>query len=410
MPRIFNCGVFSVVRPINLCIICKGGRNLCGNRVCPLMPRIRAAPDIQKRVGQDFFGPSYNVFIGRMGYPRVNVGPMAAIEEKPNLDSPREWLGMDYQKIVELRSLLIRSKQREGIFSRSRFVGEVQELAMASKPTDVEMRFKKRPVYRVSFSDVVQPMGPSAPLEKLTITENPRIPRRVDSIVSDELKAAEACYELYRKGTDVYKITTIFSSGALGLEQNKKLVPTRWSITGLDDIIAKELMKGIRGFPSVNEYLVFESRYLDNHFVILLMPGSWEFENFEAWAPGSTWSFNLKKTEILEEYEPFRGRTKYADKEGGGYYASRIACTEKLHQMRRQARVVVFREVYEGYVIPLGVFVVRETARKAYLKKPRKFATREEALKYCNSMLRVPVEEYMKQSVILKQKRLEDFA
>lgn len=398
-----------MVSPVNLCIICKGGRNLCGNRICPLMPRIRAAPGVQKRVKQDFFGPSYNVFVGRFGYPNVNVGPMAALEEKPNLDSPGEWLGMSYQKIIELRSLLIRSKQREGVFSRSRLVEETQQLAMASKPTDVEMHFRKKPVYRVSFSDVVQPMGPSAPLERLRITENPRIPRKVDSIVSDELKAAEASYEMYKGGMDVYKITTIFSSGALGMGEGKKMVPTRWSITSLDDMLAKELMKDIRGFPSINEYMVFESQYLDNHFVILLMPGSWEFENFEAWAPGSTWSFNLKKTEILEEYEPFRGRTRYADKEGGGYYASRIACTEKLKDMHRQARVVVFREVYEGYVIPLGVFVVRETARKAYQGKPRRFATKEEALKYCDSRLRISIREYTKSSRMLQQKRLGDF-
>lgn len=398
-----------MVKPANLCIICKGGRSLCGNSVCPLLPRIRAAPEIERMVKQDFFGPSYNIFVGRMGYPNVNVGPMAALEERPNLDSPGSWLGMSYQGIIELRSLLIRSRQKEGIFSRSRLAEDSRQLAMASRPTDIEMRFRRRPSYNVSFSDVVQPMGPSAPLERLTITENPKIPKLIDSVVSDELKASEACYKLYKGGSDIYKITTIFSSGALGLEDNKKLVPTRWSITSLDDIIAKELMGEIRAFPSINEYLVFESQYLDNHFVILLMPGSWEFENFEAWAPGSTWSFNLKKTEIIEEYEPFGGRTRYAEREGGGYYASRIACAEFLHKIRRQARVVVFREVYEGYVIPLGVFVVRETARDAYKKGPIKFSTREEALNYITSRLRVSIDEYVKRSIILQQKKLTDF-
>lgn len=397
-----------MVSSARLCLICKGGRNLCGHPVCPLLPRFRIEPRMQK-VSKEFFGPSYSVFVGRQGYPNVNIGPLAAIEERPDLDRPGAWFGRDYSDIIELRSLLLRSKQRESVKSRSRFVQESQELVLASRPTDVEMSFKKKPVYRVSFSDVVQPMGPSAPLEKLRIAENPHVPRRVDRIVSDELKANQAGFQLYEGGLDVYKVSTILSSGVLGLKENKKLVPTRWGITGTDDMVAKELMGQVRVYPSVNEYLVFESRYLDNHFVILMMPGSWEFENFEAWAPGSMWSQNLKQTEILEEYEPFSGRTKYAELEGGGYYASRIACVEKLRDMKRQARVVVFREIYEGYVIPLGVWVVRETARSAYRKKPVVFPAKEEALKYINSRLRVPVSEYKKQSRILRQKRLSDF-
>lgn len=374
------------------------------------MSRMRMEPRVKEKVGQDFFGPGMNLFVGRYGYPRVNLGPMGAMDDKPNLDSPGQWLGMEYQKIVELRSMLIRSKQKIGIFSRERFVQENQELAMASRPTDIEMHFKKKPVYRVSFSDIVQPMGPSAPLERLRIAENPRIPRKVDAIVSDELKASDAGFMLYKKGEDVYKVTSILSSGALGIGERKKLVPTRWSITGTDDIITKELLKEVRGFPSINEFMVFEAEHLSNHFVVLLMPGNWEFENFEAWAPGTPWCFNMKNTEIIEEYEPFRGRTKYADKEGGGYYASRIACVEYLHRIRRQGRALVFREVYEGYCVPLGVWVVRETARRAYQAKPRGFATMGEALKYCSSRMRIPVEEYRKSSVMLRQKRIQDFS
>jgi len=398
-----------MVSPARLCLMCKGGRQLCGHSPCPLLPKFGVEKRLEGKMGREFFGPSYSVFVGRYGYPRVNVGPMVAVEEKPGLDSPNQWLDRDYGDIVELRSLLLRSKQREAVRSRSRLVLESQELVLASRPTDVEMAFKKDPVYRVSFSDVVQPMGPSALLDRMRVTENVHVPRKVDKIVSDELKASEQSYELYKTGQDVYKISAILSSGALGLEKNKKLVPTRWGITTSDSIIAKELMKNVREYPPINEHIVFESKHLDNHFVILMMPGSWEFENFEAWTPGSMWSQNLKKTEILEEYEPFKGRTKYAELEGGGYYASRIACVEKLHEMKRQARVVVFREIYEGYVVPLGVWVVRQTARSAYKNKPHKFATLKEALEHINKRLRLPVSEYRKQSKILGRKTLLDF-
>jgi hypothetical protein len=397
------------MKSANLCLICKGGKALCGHKVCPKLASMSIKPKVQG-MDTDFFGPSISVFIGRYGYPDVFAGPMATFvpEEKYN-DDPSTWFEMSYPDIVEMRSTLLRSKLKQNIFSRGKFVQENQELAMSVKPTDVEMEFYKKPVYRMSFSAMVQPMGPSANLKKLDITENPKIPKKVDYIVSDDLKAADASFELYKTEINTYKITTILSSGALGLEQNRKLVPTRWSITATDDIIAKNLIAGVKDFKSVNKYQVYESKNLDNHFVILLMPGNWEYEGFEAWAPGTVWSQGLKEAQVIEEYEPYAGRTKYADKQGGGYYAARIAVLEGLAEIRRQARVVVFREIQEGYIVPLGVWVVRETARNAFKNPKIEFDTQDEALKYIDSRLRLPVKKYIGQSRILRQKRLSDY-
>ncbi|MFQ5721802.1 MAG: hypothetical protein ACE5GI_04865, partial [Candidatus Aminicenantales bacterium] len=160
----------------------------------------------------------------------------------------------------------------------------------------------------------------------------------------------------------------------------------------------------------VEKYMVFEGEYMDNKFVILLMPGSWEFENFEAWAPGSTWSQGMKKTQIIEEYEPFSGRTSYAEGQAGGYYSARYSISSALFSMKRQARVLSIREVYEGYTVPLGVFVVRTAARKAMENEPAVFSTQKEALGYMDSRLRLSLKEYMKQSRILRQRRLTDFS
>ncbi len=391
------------------CLLCKGSRALCGQQKCPLLPRFRIAPEIKEKVGMDFFGPSTNVFVGRVGYPNVGVGPLAAVEMRKDIDSPGKWFGMDYQKLVEMRSLMIRTKQKESVFSRSRFIEENQELALASRPTDVEMSFFKKPVFNVSFSDVHQPMGPTATLQKFRITENVKVSRKVEYIARDEIKAVEAGFKLYELNQDVYKISTILSSGILGLQKNQKMVPTRWSITATDDMIAKQLMDMIRMSPSVNDYMVFESRYLDNHFLILLMPGNWEYENFEAWAPGTLWTKSMKDISVVEEYEPFKGRKHYADRQGGGYYAARIAATEYLVSVGRQARVFSIREIYEGYTIPMGVFVVRETARHAFKNKPAVFSTLQEALNYMNAKLRLPIKTYVDQSKMFKQRRLTDF-
>jgi hypothetical protein len=400
-----------MVSTARLCITCKGARRLCGQDPCPLMRRFSVKPKIEENLKEDFFGPATSVFIGRHNYPNVFTGPLAPVtgDRVDVIDQPFKWFGTPYQDIVEMRSTLLRTKETTSIFSRGRSVMDLQEIALSSRPPDIEMLLKGKPVYRVSFSDVSQPMGPTADLRKLTVTENVRISRRVDSIVSDELTAAQSSIALYDSGQDVYKISTILSSGALGLGDRRKLVPTRWSITAGHDIVAKKLISEIKDFPSVNEYLVFSSDYLDNHYEVLLMPGEWEFENFEAWAPGTPWSFNAKKTEIIEEYEPYRGRTKYAELQGGGYYASRLGVAEGLKSLRRQARVVVFREVHEGYIVPLGVWQVLENVRNAVRQAPVKFATKEDALKHVDGKLRLPLSDYERQSVILKRRTLSDF-
>ena len=60
---------------------------------------------------------------------------------------------MEYGKIIEMRSFLLRAKKPEHIHSRSRFTEEMQELALARKPADVEMHFKKIPSFSFRLSE-----------------------------------------------------------------------------------------------------------------------------------------------------------------------------------------------------------------------------------------------------------------
>lgn len=370
----------------------------------PVFPSMKIRTKID-HIGESFFGPSSSIFVGHAFYPNVFVGPMGSIEYTKEQDNPGKWFGKTYDEIIELRSLLIRSKKKQNVKSTTKFIDENKELVLAKTPTDIELTFDKKPVYNVAFSNIIQPMGPSAALKDMKLASNPRIPAKTDKIVNDELKAAEASYMLYKQGSDVYQLTNILASGALGID--KKLVPTRWSITALDDIIAKNLMNKVRDFKSINQFLVFSSHYMDNHFTILFMPGAWQFENFEAWAPGSFWASN--STEISEEYEPYHGRSDYAKSQVGGYYASRLAICEALNSMKRQACVIVFREIGSGYSVPLGVWQVRENVRNAFRTAPKSFSTKEEALSHISARLRLPLKEYVKRSRILQQKTLSDF-
>ncbi|HLC67276.1 MAG TPA: hypothetical protein VJI12_00155 [archaeon] len=352
------------------------------------------------KLSKDFSGPSPGIFVGSENYPNLNVGPLGMLADVN--DNPADWLNMNYQQIIAIRGSMIRSGRKENVRSTQKIVDNMQEISVASRPTDVEMIFQKRPTFSMSFDSYVQPMGPFARLESLRLQENPRVDVKVEKILGDELKASEAAMSLYLSDNDVYKITTILSSGVLGFD--KKLVPTRWSITATDDIITKALLRDVRTYASINDFLIFESFQLDNHFLILLMPGMWEFEDFEAWSKGSAWKPGLEV-----EYEPFTGRTAYAEQEGGGYYAARIGVVEYLHHVRRQARVIVFREIHEGYSVPLGVWQVRENVRNAMSRGPVKFDTMASALAYLSKKLRHPLAMYTQKSRVLSQRRLTDF-
>lgn len=392
--------------PADLCVVCKGTKKLCGQSFCPILRRIDAQVGFKQKVGEHVFGPSQEIFVGSYGYPYVSFGPLASLEVRPV--GVKSLYGKPYSEIINTRSAMVRGKKFAT--ESKRMKRDMQEVALSRRATDVEMKFTKKPTMAIQFSSLVQPMGPSAPLFSFKQAENPKIPKKVDQVIEDNLLASDAVSELMQSRFDNYYITNIFSTGALGKEENRKIVPTRWSITALDDIIGKQRMNKIRNFSKqINDYLVFNHKDYDNNYTILMMPGGWEFENFESWSPKSVWAMGSKHTVTTEEYEPFKGRTQYADKQVGGYYASRFSVVEYLEKIRRQARVVVFREIGEGYMVPLGVFQVREGVRNALEKRPRISTTLREAMEYASEKVNVSVSRYISMSRILQQNRLTDF-
>lgn len=395
-----------------LCLECKGGRLLCGRESCPILAKIHIQSPIEQTLKKTMFGPSPpSLFVGWMGYPNVFVGPMVSLEPEnaQHLDNPAEWYGADFNEIIHMRSALARSKTKEHIKSNSRIVMDVQELTLSKYSVDVELEFKKTPHYSLSFSPISQPVGPTGILEKFKIAGNVSIPQKVEKVVNDELKSVESAHMLFEKDFDVYYISKVLSAGILGMQKNKKLVPTKWSITAVDSMLANEMLKKIRDYPQVNEYIVFSNTYLENHFEVLMIPGPWGFEQFEAWAPNTLWTLAYDKPVIAVESEGVRGRTDYAIKEGGGYYATRFACCEYLEKMQRRATIIIFREIYDTYVMPCGVWECRENIRHAFMNTPVKFATLNEALKHIAATLKLPIKEFVSKSRFLQQKKLFDF-
>jgi hypothetical protein len=402
-----------------LCVACKGGKFLCGKTRCPLVVRLeyyfKTQPLIRDRDVNGASPPS--VFVGRIGYPYVYAGPLVPpLHEDTSLyDLPELWFGKSIDEIVGFRSMLVRGKHRVHVkkFEEAgRIIDRTRELALSESSVDAELMLKKRPRRSFVLDDEVQPFGPSAIMRDLNVVSS-RWNHHIEKAYGDtDLKAADAVATLYEKGVMTSKIQRAFSVGAFGLKDNRRLVPTRWSITAVDSILSKDQIEQIKVFPEINEYRVYESQYLDNRFEVLMIPGVWSYEAMEAWYPGTIWNPSGRHTVMFSDWEGYEGRTKYA-KIGGCYYAARLAVGELLTRERRQASVVVLREAHPGYIMPVGVWQVRENVRNAMKQKALKYNTLEEALARVASRFEIPMEYWIPGSRLLQdalfQKRITEY-
>lgn len=404
-----------------LCVRCKG-KLLCGLSYCPILRKYENQLRIVKKVSASFFGISPpGLFVSWHNYPKVTVAPLSTSERVSNaklLDMPELWYGMPEHKIIEFRSSLLMSGKKfdaSDASNPSYDLLTIQELAMSFSQVDVEVELLKKPKLKLSFSDFVGPLGPKAPLKNIELESNPKVPRKVDYIVSDtDVKANTAMLELYQAGFPVSFIHKLLSAGTLGIERNRKLVPTRWAITAVDANISKELIEErIKANETIDKFELYHSKYLENDFWIVLIPSVWAFEQLECWLPGSIWTKKEKRYHIIQNAEFLHGRNDYAVIEDGAYFAARLAVAEHLVKRRKQAACIFFREIWPGYAVPLGVWQVRENVRHALKNKPICFETLSETLNFLKKKLAVPIEEYVKKSKLIDwlkhQRKLSEF-
>jgi hypothetical protein len=172
------------------------------------------------------------------------------------------------------------------------------------------------------------------------------------------------------------------------------------------------MIKKTKNYPFINENRIYYLNQFDNRWIILMIPTEWEYELIEAWYPNTTWNPYGRGITMFNSYEFYNGRNTYAEI-GGCYYAARLAVNELLNKEKRQAGIVILREAHPGYVMPIGVWNVRESAREALRQKYQKFETINEALKFTSGLLDIPIDRWIKNSAILKnrlyQKRIDDF-
>jgi len=403
----------------SLCGLCRGTKLLCGRSRCPVLVKFHSRNKIKPLVDTLRIGGSSppSVFIGRFGYPKVSIGPMIppVMGDTSLIDTPELWLDRSIDDIVDFRSMLIRGKYNVDVFdveNPNKIVGYTRELALSKNSVFTEAVFEKKPYGKIAFYDEAQPHGPSAPLKKFDIT-NPKYEQHIEKAFYDtDLKARDAVLELYKDGIKVSKIQRAFSVGAFGVNKYRRFVPTRWSITAVDSTIGENLMEKTKTHHWINEFRVYSLNQFDNRWVVLMTPSEWQYELIEAWYPNTTWNPYGSSISIFNSYEFYEGRTTYAEI-GGCYYAARLAVNELLNREHRQAGVVVMRETHPGYIMPIGVWNVRESVRRSLTQPYLKFNTLNEALVHVSEIMDIPLQRWIRNSAVLKnqlyQKRLEDF-
>jgi len=413
-----NTGDIKTVTRDTRCILCRGAKLLCGKSSCPVMVRFysqaRAKPLIE---GLNLEGSSPpSVFIGRIGYPFVSIGPLIPPirGDTSFLDTPELWQGKTIENIVDFRSQLVRGKHRVHVknLEKNRIVELTREIALSKTSAEVNAEFFKKPSGALVLDEEVQPYGPSAPLKRLDLTSM-KTDHDIEKAFSDtDLKAAEAVVTLHGKEVFVSKIQRAFSAGLFGIGKNRKFVPTRWSITAVDSIISQNLLDQVKEFPLINEFRVYEHTALDNRWIILMVPSHWQYELIEAWYPKTTWNPEGSQVAIYSSSEEFDGRTTYAEI-GGCYYSGRLAVSEHLEEERRQAGVIIFREAHPGYIMPVGVWNVRENVRVALKNRSTKFNTLKEALTHISTKLEIKMKDWIANSEVLNkliyQRKIEDY-
>lgn len=324
------------------------------------------------------------VFIGsKLKYPLVNVGILSPIEKTEDawiFDDPKAWSKNDFSitEVLKLRENLLNSRFESKVTDvreNKKFTELAKEIAISQKPVDVEIELKSKINVGREVDRVLTPNGMRAELKNAKITGNVSIESKVDRIMNDEIKANEGMSYLYSSGINEYSLSKILSVGVLGLKKDKKMVPTRWSITATDDILSKELLKKVREYKWLENPRLFMGEFMGNEYLILMFPNVWSFELFELYYPGSSWNPGTQ-IKASTDSESYKGRTTYASNCAGGYYATRLPILEYLDSIKRQAGVLVIRLETPGYWASLGVWVVRESVRKS-LNEPSDFESNE---------------------------------
>ncbi len=345
-----------------------------------------------------------SIFVGSYNYPKVSVGPMVPPihGDTSLLDSPEKWAGKSLEEIVNFRLNLVRGIQKISVnVTEGRYIENLQEVAMSSTPIDSDLEFHKS-VSNISLDGESAPFGPIGEIKSAKFSSSSST-KSIEKIFYDkDLKSKDAILSLYNTGIDVSRIQKCLSIGMLGKE--RKLVPTKWSITATDDIISKSLTEEILDYSLIDSCKVFSYEHLGNLFSVVLFPHRWIYEMIEAWYSNGILGFG-------SDHEDARG-LDHPPAIAGAYFAAKLAIVEYLSKNKIQSGAIILREIRPEYAIPVGVWQVREGIRAAMKKKPFIADNFGHAISLASKMMSVSKSEWLSHADIgklMRQKTISDF-
>lgn len=325
-----------------------------------------------------------SVFVGSYGYPKVYVGPMVppVHGDTAIFDSPERWRGLSLGDIVSLRLGMIRGVRQvradlTGFGGDSRYVEQLQEVAMSSAPLGSDISFEGPVQIRTARSgysdDTGTPFGPIGLVRSAEFSDMPRPSRQIEKLYYDtDANASDAMFSLYESGVAMSDIQRCLSIGMLG--SRRRLVPTKWSITAADSAISSRLLGHVSECDVIDSCRVFCHEHLGNAFAVVLFENRWLFELVEAWhapAPDGCSGSASKvagRASFASDWETSHLQ-RAPQNTAGAYYAARLGVLEYLAERHVQAGALVLREIRPEYSVPVGVWQVREGVRAA-MKNP----------------------------------------
>ena len=117
----------------------------CGKGKCPVCARNNAVFRVKNELTkEEFTGDAVAPFVGRFGYPNINVGILSPPEQRDDawlFDAPSYWSAEDFEipRIVDFRSSLLNSRYNINIKKRVKLLEISQDIAMSSKPIYIEI-------------------------------------------------------------------------------------------------------------------------------------------------------------------------------------------------------------------------------------------------------------------------------
>lgn len=342
--------------------------------------------------------------VGEKNYPNLKVHSISNNAKSNSYFNTSQIVKKDYTEIFKLKAKNILGST-QNIYAKSvddKIKKELEDIYKSKKPIEFNSTFEKELKFdKIIVNKVSGIAGSKNSIKNINATQNTSTSKQIEKYASEDIKSQKAVIDLYERGINEHQIINLLSFGTFGMQLNKKLVPTRWSISAYDSIIEKHLFKKIINYKIQNYYEIFHKKDKGNSFVIITFPDNYSAEIIETWD-------NI----VESDYANYQNKLdKKEPSTAGGYYATKLPIFEYLNSKKKQAGFISIR-IIEDYDIPLGVVFVRETVRDALKNKLFKCTTKEELIEYLIKNFSKHFKYYLNSKYLKekrKQKRLNEF-